>query len=76
MRVRYSLVLIAAATSLLAAACGDDSGKASTATTLPAVVSAEPSIVIKDFAFTVTAAKAGTITIRNDDSAPHIVPSA
>ena len=79
MRVRYTLIVVAAAGSLLAAACGgDDGGKDSGATTiaavtLPAVVTAEPNIVIKGFAFTVTPAKAGTITIRNDDSSPHTV---
>jgi plastocyanin len=52
------------------AACGDDSGSKS-GTTAPAAAPA--AIVISGSTFTVNAAKAGTITVRNDDSFDHTV---
>jgi plastocyanin len=86
MRVRYvTLAVLAAATPLVAAACGgDDSGDSNSSPTAavttaapadsaPAAPADEPTIVISDFTFNVVEAKAGTITIRNDDGASHTV---
>jgi plastocyanin len=82
MRLRYTLVALAAAGSLIPLACGgDDKGSSSTGATTTAAAAtttaaaAPVDIVIKDFAFQVNAAKAGTITVRNDDTTKHTVTS-
>jgi plastocyanin len=78
MRLRHAVLAAAAAFSpLLVVACGDDDGDdAGSATTIGAVTipaTLEPQIVISGFAFKVSPAPAGTITIRNDDSTAHTV---
>ena len=66
MRLRVALFGLALVGATSLAACGDDSGSKA-ANTTPA------SIVISGSHFTVSAAKAGTITIRNDDGFDHTV---
>jgi plastocyanin len=80
MRKRIVLVSFVAVVALAAGACSSSSKNATTTTTTTAAStgasSAEgstPNITIKGFAFTVTPAKVGTITIRNDDTTKHSV---
>jgi plastocyanin len=58
--------------------CGSGSFSSTTttsgsSTTASAQASTTPAITIKGFAFTVTPAKTGTITIKNDDTTKHTV---
>ncbi len=85
--VRLRVLLVSAALAAASpglAACGDDGDTGDTggatapgdaATTSPAAPGAAdaPAIVISGFAFSVSAAAPGTVTVRNDDAAPHTV---
>jgi len=80
MRKRIVLISLVAVAALAVGACSSSKGSSSSSTTTSvpstaasAQASATPAITIRDFAFTVTPAKTGTITIKNDDTRKHTV---